>query len=69
MAVLFSVVKIVGQVLEILFVVENSWNDFLYGLGVGEIFWILLEDLLNREYLSFLQVDSWALRGFLTGSV
>jgi hypothetical protein len=38
MAVLFSVVKIVGQVLEILFVVENSWNDFLYGLGVGEIF-------------------------------
>jgi hypothetical protein len=41
MAILFSVVKVVGEIFEILFVVEDSWDDFLYGLGFCKILGIL----------------------------
>ena len=47
MAVLFSVVKIVGEIFEIFLVVKDSGDDFLDGLRVSEFLRILFEDLVD----------------------
>ena len=47
MAVLLSVVKIVGEILKIFLVVKDSGDDFLDGLRVSEFLGILFEDLLD----------------------
>ncbi len=59
MAVLLSVVKIVGEILKIFLVVKDSGDDFLDGLRVGEFLWILFEDLLDWEDLSILKMGGW----------
>ena len=69
MTVLFSVVKVVGEVLEVFFIVENSGDNFLNGLGVSKIFGILLENLFNSEYLSLFKIVVGVFWSFLAGCV
>jgi len=53
MAVLFSVVEVVCQVLQILFVVEKSWDYLFDGLRFGKVLRILLQNLFDCQQLSF----------------
>ncbi len=53
MTVFLSVVKVVGKVLEIFFAVKDSGNDFLNGLRICEILWILFEDLFDGQHFAF----------------
>ena len=69
MAVLLSVVKIVGEILKIFLVVKDSGDDFLDGLRVGEFRWILFEDLLDWQNLSILKMGGWMLGDFLIGPI
>ncbi len=69
MAVLFSVVKIVGEIFEIFLVVKDSGDDFLDGLRVSEFLRILFEDLVDWEDLPILKMGGWMLGDFLIGAI